>query len=236
MNKNSKIKRMNPALVKKRLGKFEKSFKPYKDGVIVKYGKDFADVMMKKAHDEYEKIIPEVPVFRGRLNIFNTVMGVNAIIVSFHRAMRACGKSVEESGTILFKVAEREHEAIPKPVRWVARKMMFSPLFLSFTRSSAKKVYDHPEGWKIDYQKGDGKQSDWNFECSECGVIKYFKKQGVEELGQYCNYVDFIQSRTFGLGLLNPKNLGLGDELCIETFKQGRKTELPDNLKIIAEK
>lgn len=220
--------------IQKQLDKFEKSFRPYREKLVEYYGDEFAEKVMAETRAEYGKILPETPAFPGRINIFNMVMGINTRIVSFHKAMLANGKTVEDTGRILFELAENEHEAIPRPVRWIVKKVMFSPLFLKVTRSSAKKVHDHAGGWKIDYQKGDGEVSDWYFDCKECGVIKYFKRHGVEELGQYCNYVDYIQSRVFGLGLHNPKNIGQGDDVCIEYFKQGRETVLPDNLKGIA--
>jgi len=62
-------------------------------------------------------------------------------------------------------------------------------------------------------------------------VIKYYKRHGAEELAQYCNYVDYIQSKAFGMGMRNPKHLGLGDDVCCQYMKRGRETVVPDNLK-----
>ena len=93
---------------------------------------------------------------------------------------------------------------------------------------------NHPEGWKIDYRTGDGETCDWFFECSECGVVNYMRKHGAEGLAPYCNYVDFIQSRAFGLGMRNPDNIGQGGSACREYFKRGRETSLPENLASIA--
>jgi hypothetical protein len=234
MKSDNPPNKLSEKAIHKQLTRFEKFFRPYKEKLTEYYGEDFAMKVRADTYDEFEKILSETPVFPGRMNIFNMVIGLNAKIVSFHKAMRANGKTVAETGRILFEVAEHDHNAIPKPVRWITRKFMFSPLFLMLIRSSAKNVRDHPEGWKIDYQKGDGTVSDWHFDCKECGVIKYFKRHDVEELGQYCNYVDYIQSKVFGLGLQNPMNIGQGDNNCTEYFKQGRETVIPDNLKDIA--
>jgi len=32
------------------------------------------------------------------------------------------------------------------------------------------------------------------------------------------------------MGMQNPKNIGLGDDICCMYMKQGRKTVMPDNL------
>jgi len=83
-----------------------------------------------------------------------------------------------------------------------------------------------PEGRRIDYQSGDGETCEWLSGCSECGA---------EELAAYCTYIDFIQSRAFGLGMQNPQNIGQGSSVCREYFKQGRETCLPENLTSIGE-
>ncbi|MHA2365550.1 MAG: hypothetical protein ACXAC7_16455 [Candidatus Hodarchaeales archaeon] len=227
---NKNYTKLSKKTIRKELKKFEKSFKPYKEKLEQKYSKDLAEKIMVQIHVEYEKILPQTPAFKGKINIFNAVILINAKVVSFHKAMITNGKTVDDTGKILSEIYEEEFNAFPGIIKFVARKVMFSRLWLRLTRSSAKKVYDHPEGWNIDYKKGDGKTSNWYFNCKECGVIKYFKRHNVEELGRYCNFVDYLQSDIFGLGLENPKRIGGGDDVCIEYFKQGRKTVLPDNL------
>jgi len=63
------------------------------------------------------------------------------------------------------------------------RKFIFSPIFFKIVQISSKKVFDYPDGWKIEYKKGDNKDCDWYFEVTECGVVKFFNNQGVPELG-----------------------------------------------------
>lgn len=62
-------------------------------------------------------------------------------------------------------------------------------------------------------------------------MIKFYQKHEVEELAQYCNFIDYIQSKAFVMGMQNLKNIGLGDETCVQYMKQNRETVLPDNLR-----
>lgn len=230
----SKMK-MNERGVQRKLKRFGKSFRPYEKKLACLCGEDSARLIADHARREYESLLPQTPIFPGTANIFNWVMGASAMMVAFHRAMKANGMTVEDTVRILFRVTEDSHRSIPAALRWVAGKFLFSRVFFQIVRRSAEKVHNHPDGWKIDYQRGDGRTCDWYFECHECGVIKYFRRHGVEELGRYCNYVDFIQSRAFGMGMLNPKNIGQGDEICCEYMKRGRDTVMPDNLKKLFE-
>jgi hypothetical protein len=217
--------------IQKALSRFDSSFKGIREMTIARYGEAYADQVMTQTRVEYEKLLPQVPYFAGRINIFNTVVIFNAQMVSFYKAMKANGKSAEEVVKMYFALNEKMHYAIPKPVRWLAQKFFFSSWFLFICQTSAKHVAGHSEGWQIQYKQGDGKQADWYFECQECGVIKFYQKHGVEELAQYCNFIDYIQSQAFGMGMQNPKNIGPGDEICVQYMKQNRETVLPDNLK-----
>ena len=153
------------------------------------------------------------------------------MIVAFYKSMRAHGKTADESIRILFALTEDSYDSMATIFRRLARKVVFSRFFFWIVKRPAEKVRNHPEGWKIDYKKGDGKTSDWYFECYECGVIIYYKKHGAEELAPYCNFIDYIQSRIIGMGMHNPKNIGQGDRICCEYMKAGRETVVPDNLR-----
>jgi hypothetical protein len=226
---------MSAAKVGKLVRRFDKSFKPYLKKLTERYGTDPAVRIGEQTRIEYSRLLPLTPQFEGRFNIFNWVIGLAPMIVALHKSMKADGKTAEETARILFEAADDSHRSIPGGMRWIARKFFFSGLFLRFSRRSALKVRSHPEGWTIDYRRGDGGTCDWYFECSQCGVVNYFRKHGVEDLAPYCNYIDFIQSRVLGLGMQNPENIGQGSGVCREYFKQGRETCLPENLKSIAE-
>ncbi|MFC1532752.1 L-2-amino-thiazoline-4-carboxylic acid hydrolase [Thermodesulfobacteriota bacterium] len=231
MRKSASLDEMlSPSVVQKKLKKFDKSFKPYKQKLIHHYGDDLAIQITEQTRIKYEGLLPDTPHFDGSVNIFNWAMRENVLIVAFYKSMKANGSAAEDVIRILFQVSEDSHKSIPTVIRWLARKFIFGRIFFWIVKRSADKVRNHPEGWKINYKKGDGKTNDWYFECHECGVIKYYKKHGAEELALYCNYIDYIQSHTLGMGMQNPRNIGQGDEKCCEYMKEGRKTLLPDNL------
>jgi len=229
-NRQNENTTLAPRDVDRLLRRFDASFRPYGRALARRYGTDRAARLAEATRQRYATLLPESPRFRGVLNIFNTVISANALIVSLRWAMREEGLSVDETMSLLFDVADAQHRSMPRVVRWLARKVFFSRLFLWIAQRSAENVRSHPEGWTIDYRKGDGQACDWCFECSDCGAVKYLRKHGAPELAPYCNYIDFIQSRAFGLGMVNPETLGQGCGACREYFKQGRPTDVPGNL------
>jgi len=225
---------LGAATVRRRLRRFPRTFAPYRRLLVQRYGEERTPRLEGATRKEYAALLPETPRFPGRFNLFNAVVGYGALIVSLFRALRADGIGAEESAGVLYDVAERSFRPLPRPARWVARKLVFSPLFLRLAQTSARRVHDHPGGWAIDYRKGDGRTSDWCFECSRCGMVEYLRAHGAAELAPFCNYVDYLQSRAFGLGMQNPANIGQGDAVCREHFREGRETPVPDNLRALA--
>ncbi len=216
--------------VQKKLNRFNKSFMKYRQKLVRYYGSDTAEQIESQTLDEYKQLLPKTPKFRGKFSIYNTLICKNVLFVAFYKAMKKYGKEIQETIRISYEIEEEKHNAIPAALRWVVRKIVFSRLFLFYINRYSAKVGEHTEGWIIKYKKGDDNFSNWYFECHECGMIKYFHAHDVEELVPYCNFLDYIQSYVFGMGMRNPQNIGQGDSICCEYMKKGRFTEVPGNL------
>lgn len=199
--------------------------------LTIHYGSELARKIAEKSNLEFEEIIPQMPDIPGKLNFFREIIETNAIVIAFYKALRASGKTLDETAGIFYEMVRDLHQAIPKPLRWLIGWFFVSPIFLKMLQYFSKLSGESADGWKIEYHKGVDKQCDFYFEATECGVLKFYEKVGVPELGVYCNFVDYIQSEAFNLGMKQLAHLGGGDTKCIECFKRGRQTEVPDNLK-----
>ena len=216
--------------VQTKLNRFYKDFGKYRQKLVYYYSSDMAEKIESCTLDEYKQLLPKTPKFPGRFSIYNPLICKNALFVALYKAMKKYGKEIQETIKIAYEIEEEKHRAIPAALLWVVRKIVFSRLFLSYINRYSAKVSKHTEGWIIKYKKGDGISSDWYFECHECGMVKYFHAHDVEELGPYCNFLDYLQSDVFGMGMKNPQNIGQGDSICCEYMKKGRYTEVPENL------
>ncbi len=210
--------------INKKIKKFDKTYKNYHKKMIIYYDKDFAEQIKQDTLKFYKEILPITPIFDGKTNIGNTIG------IAFYKAMKQAGKTLDDAVLISYEIADEAHNSIPKIMVWIIRGFIFSRMFLKRMNKSFAKMKDNPAGWKIEYKKADNKINDFYFHCTECGVIKYFNGCGVPELSRYCNFIDYIQGKAFGLGVQNPHNIGQGDAVCEEFMKRGRKTEVPENL------
>lgn len=226
--------KLDASTVRARIRRFPRTFAPYRRELVRRYGEAAATRLEEATGREYAALLPRTPRFPGRLNLFNWVMGFNALIVAMFKAMAADGRTAEESARVLYAVAEDQHGKVPRVFRWVARQVFFSRPFLRLARQSARRVRGHPGGWDIDYEAEPGRPGAWAFTCSRCGVVDYLRANGAADLAPYCNYVDYLQSKTFALGMRNPSTIGCGSPVCRESFQRGRATPLPANLHPVA--
>lgn len=88
-------------------------------------------------------------------------------------------------------------------------------------------VQNDPDGFRIRYEKGDREECDWYFSAERCGMVRFLEKQDCQALARYCNMLDYIQGRTFGMGVRFKSCIGTGDPVCVECMKNGRDTEIP---------
>ncbi len=198
-----------------------------------KYNADFSKRIIGESLIEFERIIPEIPHLPGKINFFRQILILNAMSVALYKPMKKAGKTSDEVFSIFYEYVEDLFTGVPRFYKWLVRNVAFSPLFLWLARKTAKNASNHPEGWKIEFHKGDGEESDWYYEATECAVIKLYEKLEVTELSIYCNFFDYLQSKIFGMGFKQKSCIGQGDKTCVECMKKGRETTTPDNLKVI---
>ena len=214
--------------------KFNRRFKGIKTKLCLRYGDEICLEVEKNTFESYSKIQPTLSKYKGLFNFFNTIMDFNVIFISLYLAMKKLKLTAKETVGICYEVAEEKHLSIPRPIRWLMHYIFFSFPFLLFLQNSSKNV-EKCGAWEIKYFKGDGLAFDMGFECKKCGVVEFLKENGGEELIKYCNFMDYIQSRTFGLGWQNPVNIGQGGGSCISYMKRNRTTEIPVNLSDLIE-
>jgi len=194
------------------------------------YGSEVAASVSAAARVEYEKILPEVPDIGGARNVFQPVMTVNGWIVALHRAMRASGRSAEDSVRVSQAVFDGWLRRLPGPVLRAIGRLAFSGparrYFERQARRSQERRYAEDFVWRVEH----GPDGELSMVFDECAVNKWYEAQGVRELSPYCNFADVTYSRLMGMGVNAEQTIGRGCQQCALRFKHGRETPIPTNL------
>jgi hypothetical protein len=191
------------------------------------FGEHLADEITNQSGAEFQKILPQIPYIGGLQNPFTPILYVSGGMLAISRVMKANGKTAEEMFVVFHKAIDRLYRFLPNVVM-----RLFGRVFLSrhggigvlrrIATRSQKRLY--PEDWVFTVVEGDGENFNWKLEYTECAVIKFWMKQGANDLMPYCNFGDMAMSRALGLGMQSA-TLGEGCESCVAELKYGRETE-----------
>lgn len=199
-----------------------------------KYGEDLALKIKRESIEEFDRLLPELPYIGGYTNDLTTNLYQSAACLAFYRKMMANGKTLEETGEILYRATELMAGAIPLSGMVgslsssdAARKKLAVEADLSHQKQ-------YPEDWVFDFIDGDGKDFDYGIDYTECGICKYFSAQGATELTPYLCLLDFPFSVIMNTGLERTTTLGHGGNRCDFRYKMDRPVQMewtPDFLK-----
>jgi len=181
-----------------------------------------------EAHQEFESIIPKIPYIGGdeNLNTMNLIMASSCLAT--YRTLKAHGKSVEEIGKIIYEMCETLVD-YPKFILRLIGRLKYGKRYEKKIREwateSQKRQY--PGDWVSAFVEGNGREFDYGFDMTQCGILRFFHAQGADEITPYmCVSVDGIFSKAFNRGLVRTMTLAEGYDRCDFRYKRGRETFL----------
>jgi hypothetical protein len=190
------------------------------------YGEEFSAAIDVDARREFQSLIPEIPYIGGDGNELTDELIQASMGLALYRAMKKRGKTLEEIGEVLYRTVEVMAASHPK---LLARAIGFYQMSGFGQRpmrraalESQERVY--PADWVFSFVEADGEAFDWGIDYTECGIVKFFRAKGAEELAPYMCLADYPVSEALGTGLIRNTTIAEGAERCDFRFKRGRET------------
>ena len=193
--------------------------------LATRFGKGGARHLMKDIRQDYEALSPEMPYIGGEENMFTEWLIYGVYYLSVYRVLKAKGKSVEETGKVIFDT----FQAMADHPKWLLRlfgSLKYNKTYLGRLRDATVETQKrrYPGDWVAVFVQGDGEAFDYGLDIRECGICKFYHAQGADELAPYLCLSDYVLSDAFDRGLVRYKTLAEGAEVCDFRFKKGRKT------------
>ena len=199
------------------------------------HGDALAATVASETMVEFEQLLPQLPYIGGDKNTLTDTLCQSAGALAFYQTMKAHGKSVDETGKIVYRTVE----AIafhPDVFSGVGGRMAHSKSvqndFKRMAVASHKRIY--PGDWVLTFVEGDGREFDFGVDYTECGIVKFYNAQGTDELAPYLCLGDFPISKALDTGLVRTTTLARGGPRCDFRYKSGRPIQMewtPDFLK-----
>jgi hypothetical protein len=190
---------------------------------ILRYGEAFADTLVRESLAEFEELIPELPYIGGEQNALTDNLVFSASALALYRVMKRHGRTVQETGEVLYRTVETWVRRYPC---WLRRVMGWYYMSRFNQRRSRKKAAvsqerRYPGDWVREHVEGCDDTFDWGIDYTECGIVKFLRSQGADELAPYLCLNDYALFGALGIGLERTMTLAEGCKKCDFRFNKG---------------
>ena len=183
-----------------------------------------AEKVIADARADFEGVIPRVPyVGDPRYPLPGTLIG-SAVALSFYRALMSNGRTSEQAGTVIAEASEAGIMAVPADQLLARGEQQFTEGWYQMQRMAASlsQQRHYPEDWVFSFVEGVPGEFDWGWDFTECGILKFYRAQGAEELVPYICALDFVESVLENTGLRRTGILAQGAGCCDFRYMKGR--------------
>ncbi|MBN1313702.1 MAG: L-2-amino-thiazoline-4-carboxylic acid hydrolase [Anaerolineae bacterium] len=192
-----------------------------------RHGKEKAIEIHQDTLAEYEKLIPQLPYVGGDTNPLTSNLVEAAYGLALYRALQKHGGTLEEAGELAHLGIERRLSRIPAFIRHLIGKIRYSPRYVRKMKQRAQTSQQrrYPGDWVFEVIDGDNQSFDVGIDYTECGIDKFMRSQGAEELTPYLCNTDYMLFRGLGMELIRTKTLAWGCDRC--DFRIKKKGSMP---------
>jgi 8-oxo-dGTP diphosphatase len=189
------------------------------------FGDALAAAILEEARREFRALISEIPYIGGDDNHLTSSLVKSARCLALYRAMKARDKTAAETGKVLYDaimgcMGEPISEAAPEhrltEVELMERRRQ---------RAERTQLRRYADDWLYDFIPGDGDTFDYGYDFHQCATQKFYHNQDADEFLPFYCFLDFAESRVYGLGLSRTMSLAEGHSKCNHRFKKGRQSE-----------
>ena len=191
--------------------------------MTARYEPDFVAAVICESLAEFERLLPELPYIGGDQNPLTGNLVFSASALAFYRVMKRYGRTVEETGELLYRIMEAWIRRYPGFIRRLMGTYYMSKLSQrqSKQRAPLSQERRYAGDWVFEYVGGDGETFEWGRDYVECGIVKFLHDQGADELMPYLCLTDYALFGALGIVLKRTMTLAEGNEKCDFRFKRG---------------
>jgi hypothetical protein len=196
------------------------------DILVARYGEALANTLARESRAEFEKLIPELPYIGGEQNTLTDNLVLSASALVFHRAMKRHGRTVQETGEILYRTVEAWIHRYPSVLLHIMGWYYMTAFNQRRSRQKAALSQErrYPGDWVREHVEGEFNTFSWGMDYTECGIVKFLRSQGADALAPYLCLTDYALFGAMGIELQRTMTLAEGYAKCDFRFKRSTET------------
>ena len=183
--------------------------------------------MMQEIREVFSELNRQKPDIGGQENIFSEWLTFGVYYLALYQVLKRKDWIVEEVGLLIYEAFEAMAD-YPEWLLNLVSRLKYGKGYQKELQAAAEQTQLRRfEGdWVAEYVEGDGEEFDYGLDITECGICKFYRQQGAEELSPYLCLSDYVLSDSLGRGLVRYQTLAEGDPVCDFRFKRGRATHV----------
>lgn len=216
----------------KLLRSFDETTSLVRGSVILRYGEELADTLIKETRKEFEALIPKIPYteISPTLRIF---LVISAQELAVYKVMKKHDKGADEAWEVCHEALRLRMKKFSNFKRWMAKRLLFSRFIKWLAKKRIREITERTKkkrDFAFKYIEGDGKKFDWGVDYTECLIYSFMKDQGSEEFAPYVCMSDIALSDAMEWGLIRTETLVDGSKRCDFRFKKGSETLISSHI------
>jgi hypothetical protein len=175
-----------------------------------------ADIWLARAREELELLIPQIPYIGGKDNTFTKYLVRPSMLIPLVSVMRDEGVPIRTVGQVIFEMAEASYNLAPAPIRWWQGHKYFMGKTRAMWQRTAERTQRHqyPGDWVCEYVEGDGETFEYGLNMTACGLLKFWRAQGLEPFVPYLCLTDWALWRAQSVEVRRTQTLANGAVCC----------------------
>ena len=160
--------------------------------------------------------MPQFPYIGGQENEFTRFLVRPSMLMPIVRIMRDEGVPTRQVGQAVFEIADRGYHLIPAPIRRRQGRSYFTEKRKATWRETARvsQLRRYPGDWVCEFAEGDGETFEYGLTMTECGLLKFWRAQGLEEFVPYLCLTDWALWHALGVEVERTQTLANGGTCC----------------------
>ena len=171
---------------------------------------------LPQARRGFENLILHIPFIGGKDNLLTRFLVKPSRILPLVKILKDEGTHIRKIGQIMFEVAEASYDSLPRLLKQDVRRKYFKKKTIDNWRKQAEKsqLRRYPMDWVFEFVEGDEKSIRYGLKMTECGLLKFWRNQGLEEYVPYLCMTDWAYWKALGVKANRTKTLANGHDCC----------------------
>jgi len=190
--------------------------------LVDRFGEEGLGAAIAETRAEYEAVIDRLPWIGGSANPRSFSLYGSALWLALWRVLEPRGLTLDEVPELFCEIFRTYWSRYPRALRSLYGQIRMGPANQKKVRRLAIASQDrtNPDDYVSRFVPGEPGRFDFGIDFVECGIIKFLRAEGAEELAPVLCELDWPHTELVGIELIRTTTLAEGGECCDFRFRR----------------